>query len=182
MFEGHISLVFSIDFSPDGRSLVSCSTYGCVRIWNVRDGSSRKLSDTDMHGINSVAISPDGRYVAAAGEDCKLRIWDFRRGKLVERWKPKGNARSVCSVVFTSDGKGLLSGGDDHNLRFWDISSLTANQSPSTRISRGSDTVDGEKDPKLTLLGHTVCSFLKISSCWPYIPLTGVYYVYFYLS
>jgi WD40 repeat protein len=66
--------------------LVSGSTDSSVRIWCMRDVSSRKLLDDDheLSFVTSVAISPDGRYVAATNDDGMLRMWDFRIGRLLE--------------------------------------------------------------------------------------------------
>ena len=66
MFKRHSRVVNSIAFSPDGRSLVSGSDDRSVCVWNIRDGSSKKLPVTDRPGFFlSVVFSPDGRYIAA---------------------------------------------------------------------------------------------------------------------
>ena len=90
MFKGHRSYVLSVEFSHDGRYLVSGSLDSSVRIWRIRDGSSRNLLDTGMSLVMSIALSPDGRYVAAANADGMLRIWNFRSGQL-------SSIRDMCS-------------------------------------------------------------------------------------
>ena len=122
MFQRHTNEVNSISFSPDGRSLVSGSDDRSVRIWNIRDGSSRKLPGSDGAGwFFSVVFSPDGRYIAASdGTRDSLWIWDSRTISLVANWK---GHTFVCCVQFTPDGKGLMSGGDT-TVKYWDVSSL----------------------------------------------------------
>ena len=153
MFEGHKYPVSSVDLSPDGRFVVSVSFD--IRIWCMRDGSSKQLLDTNMSLVTSVAFSPDGRYVAAVNDLGKLRIWDFRSGQLLERWKAKGHAHPLWSVVFTTDGKRLLSGGEDKTMRFWDVSSLTVNQPAPRRFLVDGGNVD-EENEHLTFRRHTV--------------------------
>jgi WD40 repeat protein len=77
----HFGIVPSLDFSPDGRFLVSGCFDSSVRIWCLRDGSSRKLLDREVFFFTSIAISGDGRYVAAADYNGMLRVWDFRSGQ-----------------------------------------------------------------------------------------------------
>jgi WD40 repeat protein len=139
-----------------------------VRIWRMRDGSSRKLADTNMSIIYDTAFSPDGRYVAAANVDGMLRIWDFRTGALLKRWKAKGPTHWLLSVVFTSDG--LLSGGEDKTMRYWDVSSLTANQSSSRRDALGGGNMHEEKEI-IAFRGHTVRDSCTCFSLEPICPL-----------
>ena len=123
MFKRHRDEVNSIAFSPDGRSLVSGSDDHSVCVWNIRDGSSKKLPVTDKAGyFFSVVFSPDGRYIAAGDFNESLWIWDSRTRKLVANWK--GHRGSVWCVEFTPDGKGLMSGGTDTTVKLWDVSSL----------------------------------------------------------
>ena len=123
MFKGHTNEVNSIDFSPDGRSLVSGSDDHSVRIWNLRDGSSKKLPPAGPDCFLSVVFSPDGRYIAAGDPRYVLWIWDSRARKLVANWV--GHSHAVWCVEFTPDGKGLMSGSTDRTIKYWDVSSLS---------------------------------------------------------
>ena len=115
--------IYSIAFSPDGRSLVSGSEY-CVSIWNIRDGSSKLLPVTvaDSRIFASVVFSPDGRYIAAGDLTYQLWIWDSRTHRLMANWN--GHRSSVWCVGFMPDGKGLVSGSSDYIVKYWDVSSL----------------------------------------------------------
>ena len=50
MFIRHRHQVDGVAFSPDGRSLVSACKDSSVRIWNIRDGSSKQLPVTNDAG------------------------------------------------------------------------------------------------------------------------------------
>ena len=99
-FKRHTKTVFSVDFSPNGRFLLSGSFDRSVRIWCMPNESPNKLLDPEMTFVTSAAISPNGRYIAAGNEDGILRIWDFRSGQLLQRWKPKGSALPVVCGVY----------------------------------------------------------------------------------
>jgi len=128
VFDGHQQEIYSLDFSADGRLIVSGSGDKTARIWDMVDGSSKVLTINDPDslnndaGVTSVAISPNGQLVAAGSLDTVVRIWDVATAQLVERLR--GHRDSVYSVAFTPDGKGLVSGSLDKTLKYWDVSGL----------------------------------------------------------
>ena len=73
---GHTGLVTSLDFSPDGKRLVSADEDGVVKLWDTRTGQEALTLRGHQDVIRSVAFSPDGRLVAAAGDDGTIAIWD----------------------------------------------------------------------------------------------------------
>ena len=115
-------MIRDLDFSPDGRFLVSSSFDKTVRIWRMRDGFSKVLEDKSAFSFYSVKFNPDRRYIAAGNEDGMLRIWHVQTSQLVEKWTAHGKV--VRSVVFTLDGKGLVSSSGDGTWKYWDISLL----------------------------------------------------------
>lgn len=133
VFQGHQQEIYSLDFSLDGRLIVSGSGDKTARVWAMDSGSCTVLSITDSPmpssaaseadaGVTSVAISPLGTLVAAGSLDTIVRIWDVRSGECIARLK--GHGDSVYSVAFTSDGTGLVSGSLDRTLKWWDVSGI----------------------------------------------------------
>ena len=129
VIEGHQRVVYSVEFSKDGRFIVSGSADETTRIWDMETSKSVALfvAEPDRVGarITSVAISPDGSLVAAGSFDNIVRIWDINTGNLLERLK--GHKNIVQSVAFTGDGKGLVSGSWDKTLKHWDLTGLLRN-------------------------------------------------------
>jgi general transcriptional corepressor TUP1 len=128
VFDGHYQIVYSLDFSLDGRLIVSGSGDKTVRIWSMELGTSKVLTINDPAnnnaGVTSVAISPNGKLVAAGSLDTIVRIWDLEVAQLVARLR--GHRDSVYSIAFTPDGQGLISGSLDNTLKYWDLSGLSA--------------------------------------------------------
>ena len=140
MFDGHQQEIYSLDFSLDGRLIVSGSGDKTARIWDMIDGTSKVLTINDGdslnndHGVTSVAISPNGQFVAAGSLDTVVRIWDVNTAQLVERLR--GHSDSVYSVAFTPDGKGLVSGSLDKTLKYWDVSDLVVGRGGGSASGR----------------------------------------------
>ena len=130
MFDGHHGEVYSLDFSPDGRFIVSGSQDETARIWSMDLGTSKVLAINDRDSANnyasvsSVAISPNGKLVASGCLDTIVRIWDVETTQLMARLR--GHRDSVYSIAFTPDGQGLVSGSLDNTLKYWDLSELSA--------------------------------------------------------
>ena len=133
--------VESLSFSPNGRFLVT-GGYGTVRLWSLRDGSSKKLKDVDTN-IFSIAFSPDGRHIACLDYEGYLRIWDARTIHLLDEWR-------------AHDGKGLVSGGQDKEPKYWDVIMEKGR-------GRVIDRNPGGRFPHMrTFQGHTVCNLYVI--------------------
>lgn len=137
--------IYSLDFSRDGRVIVSGSGDKTARVWNMSDGSHQTLSiiepDSVDAGVTSVAISPDGRHVAAGSLDTIVRIWDVATGNLIERLR--GHSDSVYSVAFTQDGRGLVSGSLDKTLKYWNLDGLLRNAQRSVALAQNGTVPSG---------------------------------------
>jgi WD40 repeat protein len=128
VFKGHVDVIHSLNFSPNGRHLVSASDDNTVRLWNVHDGTVKVLREDnplllDMPHYRSAIFSPDGRYVAAPHRDGMVRIWCVRTGRLMRRMKTY--TKWVHDIAFMPDGKSLVSARRDETLKHLKISSLT---------------------------------------------------------
>ena len=116
--------VFSVAFSPDGKTLAAGDLDGTVRLWDVatrRQLGSPLTSPTGT--VQSVAFSPDGKTLASGSADGTVRLWDVatRRQLGSPLTSPTGTAESVA---FSPDGKTLASGSADGTVRLWDVAYL----------------------------------------------------------
>jgi glucose repression regulatory protein TUP1 len=163
MYDGHTQDIYSLQYSRNGRFIVSGSGDGTARVWDISvepgmpSTITRVLSidEPDVDGgITSIAISPDDRFIAAGCLDNAVRVWDVGTGALLH--KLLGHKWSVYSVVFNADGSGLISSGLDKTLKHWDVRTLTR------REPGRNDEDENERIPCLmNFTGHKV----RLSPC-----------------
>src|SRR5260370_27380201 len=98
----HGSHIDGFHFSPNGHCVATCSSK-TVRIWRLRDGSSRVLTDFRFYPW-SVRFSPDGRYITSSPTGFYM---EQRTRKLLSSLGGRAH-RLISSLLFTPYDKGLL--------------------------------------------------------------------------
>lgn len=116
-FHPRLRAVETVEFSPDGRQLVSGGKFGyAVMLWRVADGALLWENHHESE-VECVVFSPDGTRIASGGEDNTVRIWDVETGEQITQL-PHDTA--VDGITWSHDGRLIVSGGEDGNAWFWD--------------------------------------------------------------
>jgi WD40 repeat protein len=91
VFSGHLGYVAGVHFTPDQRRLISQSTDGTVRIWDVANGKQLLLlTDPLFNGVWTwcVGVSRDGRRVVSAPlRQREIIIWEAATAEQVAGWR-----------------------------------------------------------------------------------------------
>ena len=81
----HTGYVQSMQFSPDGRYVLSGGQDNQVKLCSVPDIDVKRSFQGHSSGVNSVGFSPDGRFALSASSDGTTRIWDIPTEKEIVR-------------------------------------------------------------------------------------------------
>src|SRR5439155_1518074 len=108
----HRGPVNSVQWSPDGRRVITAGDDGTAQVWDILTGKPVTLPLRHAGKVTLAAFSPDGRRVVTASADHTARLWDAATGKPVGRPMDHSTGR----VVFSPDSR-LLVG----NSTVWDV-------------------------------------------------------------
>jgi WD40 repeat protein len=78
--EGHGNVVSSVAFTPDGRTILTGSWDGTVKLWDVETGKVTGTFKGHSGPVNSVAFSPDGLTALSGSGDGTMKLWDVGAG------------------------------------------------------------------------------------------------------
>ncbi len=116
---GHSDVVRRVQFSPNGKWIVSGSDDKTIRIWEVATGKEIRVIRGNEYAVKCIACSPNGQYVASGDINDAVHIWDIVNGK--EFAKLRGHTSNVTCLQFNHNGERLISGSADHSIRIWDV-------------------------------------------------------------
>ncbi len=112
-------MVFSVVFSPDGKTLASASGDKTIKLWNRETGKEITTLRGHSSWVTSVVFSPDGKTLASASGDNTIKLWNWETGKEITTLR--GHSDLVSSVVFSPDGKILASASFDKTIKLWNL-------------------------------------------------------------
>eukprot|EP00911_Craspedida_sp_UC1_P000107 UC1_evm1s84 len=111
--------VTSVDFSDDGKTIVTGSLDSKVRLLDVE--SVRKNSEEPKghtKSVTCVAFSPDGKLLASGSYDYNVRVWDVNTQKTVDVLKGH-TGEVVLDVQFSPSEDNLLASYATDGVRIW---------------------------------------------------------------
>ena len=122
----HGVAVYSVAFSPDGKTLASGSNDKTIKLWELSNGRLIRSFEGHSHQVEIVVFSSDGKMLASGSLDNTVKLWDVSSGSLIRSIETHGNG--VSSVAFSPDGKMLASNGGgktgiSDTGKLWDVSS-----------------------------------------------------------
>jgi WD40 repeat protein len=113
----------ALDFSADGKTVISLDSEGTVRLWDVAEKRERRAFKAPDARGRCVRLSPDGR-TAAVASNTGVRSWDVETG--VSKDLPADDKMVFGTLAFAPDGKTLAGSGRPGTIHIWDLNSGNA--------------------------------------------------------
>ncbi len=117
VLQRHGGEIHGLDFSPDGKRILTGCYDGTARIWDAA-GGELLLSIKTPSAVHSAQFSPDGSRLLTSSEDNFARIWDSRSGQLLITLT--GHEKIVTNAKYSPDGQRIATGSFDRTVRLWD--------------------------------------------------------------
>jgi WD40 repeat protein len=121
----HLSLIESLAFSPDGKTLVSGS-FQEIAIWDPASGELKKKIGGFAHNVVALAFSSDGKLLGTAGGEPtvegEVKIFEVADWKQIMDLK-NGHSDTVYGLCFSPDAKLLATGSADKFVKVWEVPS-----------------------------------------------------------
>jgi len=127
------SQFLAIDYSPDGKELLTGNLPNKVQLWDLKTEKSIRKFEGLIDWVRCIDYSADGKYVVAGsggtisekstlvvGKDNIAILWDARTANEIQRFGPIDNP--ITTIAISPDSKEIVTGSDDGLVRIWDRS------------------------------------------------------------
>jgi WD40 repeat protein len=86
--------------SPDGKHLMTASSYGLIHLWNAATGALVWQPQQCGHFASAVGFSPDGKRCLAASQDGTIRVWSVEPPTSeIRLYEPDGQANNLVLAL-----------------------------------------------------------------------------------
>ena len=118
VLKGHTSQVFSAQFSPNGKQVVTASGDGTARIWTIEPDENPIFKGHTGY-VMDANFSPDGEKIVTAAFDYTAKLWG-KNGSL-ERTFVGLTHYAVTEADFSKDGNFIYGSCDGASGMIWKI-------------------------------------------------------------
>lgn len=99
ILDSHVSVVRSLDFSPEQKMLLSGSRDKTVILWDAPTWKA-KATVPVLEVVESVGFVQGGAYFFTAGETARLRVWSVEAGgEITDEQEPGTEIEAIVQVV-----------------------------------------------------------------------------------
>lgn len=116
---GNRSLLFSVNFSADGKRLLGGGADGVVYVWELAAGKLEHILIGHQEPVASISVANDGRTLASASVDGFIKTWDLAT---VAGPTPAVFPGLVHKIAFAANGRTLFTLDQGGTFRTLDAS------------------------------------------------------------
>ena len=117
--KGHTDSVYTLAFSPDGKTLATAGNDSFIKLWDVATGKDKATLKGHPKAVRFLAFNPDGTLLAWVSADSTTVLWDIATCK--RKSTLTGHDGPASGIAFSPDGSTLATSGDDRTVRMWEV-------------------------------------------------------------
>jgi WD40 repeat protein/serine/threonine protein kinase len=117
----HKGPTYSVEFSPDGRRVLTAGDDGVAQVWDLASGAASIPPLRHQEMVCYATFSPDGRRIVSASRDHSARVWDAATGEPVTG--PLQHSGTVWTAFFSHDSRLVVTASADGTARVWSAAS-----------------------------------------------------------
>ncbi|MCI0705795.1 MAG: WD40 repeat domain-containing protein [Planctomycetia bacterium] len=119
VLKGHQQGVYAVEFSRDGKTLVTAGADKTIRFCDVNTGEARITLQLER-AATQIEFNPNSTLLASGSlRDESVLVWDVKTEKVVATLD--GHTKGVWTMAFSPDGTKLAVGCGDGIIRLWDV-------------------------------------------------------------
>lgn len=131
---GHEGLINWVEFSPDGRQLISVAgtnvrgykngqfysrASGDLKMWNLKTLTETASAAAHAYPATRCVFSPDQELIATGSEDGEVKLW--QASDLAPLATLTGHSDRIKACIFSDQADRLVTASDDGTVRLWTI-------------------------------------------------------------
>jgi WD40 repeat protein len=110
---GHTGIIRYVQFSPDGKKIISAADDKTVKVWDVLTGTLLlNIPESDR-----AAFSPDGATFLTGSLTGITRLWNANTGAVIAELKEQ--KRNIIAMGYSPDGKRAFTTSYDKSVLIW---------------------------------------------------------------
>jgi WD40 repeat protein/serine/threonine protein kinase len=116
---GHTGPVWSVAFSPDGKTLATGSDDATLRFWDAATGRETDSLPGHNSPVLLVAFAHSGKFLLSSGGDSVLRLWDAVTHQ--EQAALPHHGGNVRRAPISPDDRTVAVGSSTQGVELWDL-------------------------------------------------------------
>jgi len=114
---GHADRVVSVDFSPDGRYMVTGSFDNTVKLWDISLGKEIRTFYGLPDVVSTLTCDFENNLLVASDLSDMVKIWNLATGEEIATYSES----MVLHIALSDDIKFMLTVNDVDNIKLWDL-------------------------------------------------------------